>query len=132
MEAFHAKSDSLLCCQIHQQRISQKREWFCLEHMWARVTYCSPECQRTVWQKSPVFILFTIKLTVFWYFQKHCHIVVVIPCQQGLKKCKFPGKLVKISHGPQVKDDRPLIMSQKEFVFLKTLHSRVLTITVFT
>jgi len=28
--------------------------------------------------------------------------------RQGLKKCKFPGKLVKISHGPQVKDDRPL------------------------
>jgi len=44
---------------------------------------------------------------------------------QGLKKCKFPGKLIKISRGPQVEDNRPSMMSQKEFVFLKMLHSRI-------
>jgi len=37
---------------------------------------------------------------------------------QGFKKCKFPGKLVEISRGLQVEDDRPFIMSQKKFVFL--------------
>jgi len=36
---------------------------------------------------------------------------------QGLKKRKFPGKLVEISRGSQVKDDRPFMMSQKEFIF---------------
>jgi len=30
---------------------------------------------------------------------------------QGLKKCKFPGKLVENSHGPHVEDDRPFTMS---------------------
>jgi len=43
----------------------------------------------------------------------------------GLKK-------VKISLGPKVKDDRFFVTSQKEFVSLKTLHSRLLTITAFT
>jgi len=38
---------------------------------------------------------------------------------QGLKKCKFPRKLVEISHGLQVEDDRPFMKPQKEFVFLK-------------
>jgi len=52
--------------------------------------------------------------------------------QQGLKKCKFPGKLVEISRGPQVEDDRPFVTSQKKFIFLKTLHSRDLTITAHT
>jgi len=33
-------------------------------------------------------------------------------CIQGLKKCKFPGKLVEISRGPQVEDDRPFMTSQ--------------------
>jgi len=37
---------------------------------------------------------------------------------QGLKKCKLPGKLVDISRGPQVEDDRRFMTSQKEFVFL--------------
>jgi len=26
-------------------------------------------------------------------------------CKQGLKKCKFPGKLFKISHRPQFEDE---------------------------
>jgi len=52
--------------------------------------------------------------------------------RQGLKKCKFPEKLVKILRGPQVENDHPLIASQKESVFLKTLHSRDWTITAFT
>jgi len=51
---------------------------------------------------------------------------------QGLKKCKFPGKLVEISRGPQVEDDRLFMTSQKQFVFLKTLHSRAVTITAYT
>jgi len=50
----------------------------------------------------------------------------------GLKECKFPGKRVRISRGPQVGDDRPCMTSQMKFVFLKTMHSRVLTITAFT
>jgi len=41
------------------------------------------------------------------------------------KKCKFPRKLIKISCGTQVEDNHPFMMSQKELVFLKTLHSRV-------
>jgi len=53
-------------------------------------------------------------------------------CDQGLKKCEFPGKLVEISCGPQVEDDRHFMTSQKKFVFLKTLHSRALTITEYT
>jgi len=52
--------------------------------------------------------------------------------QQGLKKYKLPGKLVEISRGLQVEDDCPIMMSQKKFVFLKTLHSRALTITAYT
>jgi len=32
-------------------------------------------------------------------------------CGQGLKKCKFSGKLVEISRGPQVDDDRPFMTS---------------------
>jgi len=51
---------------------------------------------------------------------------------QGWKKCKFPGKLVDISRGAQVEDDRPFMTSQKEFIFLKTLHLRASTITAFT
>jgi len=43
---------------------------------------------------------------------------------QGLKKCKFPRKLVEISRELQVEDDRPFMTSQKDFAFLKTLHSR--------
>jgi len=39
-----------------------------------------------------------------------------------LKKCKFRGKLIEICRGPQVEDDRPSMTTQKEFVFLKTLH----------
>jgi len=42
--------------------------------------------------------------------------------KQGLKKCKFPGKLVEISLGSQVEDDRSIMTSQKEVIFLKTLH----------
>jgi len=49
-----------------------------------------------------------------------------------LKKCKFPGKLVEISLGSQVEDDRSLMTSQKEVIFLKTLHLRASTITAFT
>jgi len=30
---------------------------------------------------------------------------------QGLKKCKFPWKLVEISRGPQVEDNRCFMMS---------------------
>jgi len=41
-----------------------------------------------------------------------------------LKNCKFPGNLAEISRGPQAEDDRPFMTSQKEFGFLKTLHSR--------
>jgi len=52
--------------------------------------------------------------------------------RQGFKKCKFPGKLVEISRGPQDEDDRPFMTSQKKFVFLKTLHSRALAITAST
>jgi len=48
----------------------------------------------------------------------------------SLKKCKFPRKLVKISRGPQVEHDRPFVMSQK-IIFLKTLHSRDLTVTEY-
>jgi len=42
----------------------------------------------------------------------------------GLKKWKFRGKLVEISRGPQIKDDCFFMTSQKEFVSLKTLHSK--------
>jgi len=34
-------------------------------------------------------------------------------------------KLIEISRGTRVEDDRPFMTSQKEFVFLNTLHSRV-------
>jgi len=51
---------------------------------------------------------------------------------QSFKNFKFPGKLVEISRVPQVEDDRPFMTSQKKFVFLKTLHSRALTITAYT
>jgi len=44
---------------------------------------------------------------------------------QGLKKCKFPGKLIEIFRGPQVEDYRPFMMSRKVFLFLNTLHLRV-------
>jgi len=36
----------------------------------------------------------------------------MIAIQQGLKKCKFPGKLVELYRGPQVEDDRPFMTSQ--------------------
>jgi len=51
---------------------------------------------------------------------------------QGLKKCKFPTKLVEISRGLQVEDDRPFMTLQKKYIFLKTLHSRALTIAAYT
>jgi len=38
----------------------------------------------------------------------------------------------EIPHGPQVVDDRPFMTSQNKFVFLKTIHLSVLTITAFT
>jgi len=65
----------------------------------------------------------------------HFHVMLllvntVVPselCQQGLKKCKFPRKLTKIYHWLQVEDYRPLMTSQKEFVFLKTLYSESTT-----
>jgi len=31
--------------------------------------------------------------------------------KQGLKKCKFPEKLLEISRGPKVEDDRPFMAS---------------------
>jgi len=43
------------------------------------------------------------------------------PNNQGLKKCKFPGKLVEISREPQVEHNRPFMMSQKERVFLENV-----------
>jgi len=51
--------------------------------------------------------------------------IIVTP---GLKKCKFPKKLVEICHGPQVEDNHPFMTLQKKIVFLKTLHSRAWTI----
>jgi len=50
---------------------------------------------------------------------------IMMSQKKGLKKCTFPGKLIEISRGPHVEDDRRFMTSQKKFVFLKTLHSRV-------
>jgi len=44
---------------------------------------------------------------------------IMITEKQGLKKCKFPGKLIAVSRGPQVEDYRLFMTSQKEFVSWK-------------
>jgi len=59
-----------------------------------------------------------------WLLEQLFEVMDIMLCReegvtQGLKKCKFPRKLVEISHGLQVEDDRPFMKPQKEFVFLK-------------
>jgi len=49
---------------------------------------------------------------------------LVMGSDQGLKKCKFPWKLIESSRRTRVENDRPFMTSHNEFVFLKTLHSR--------
>jgi len=49
----------------------------------------------------------------------------------GLQKCTFPGKLVEIPRGLQSWTRSPFYDVADEIVFLKTLHSRALSITAF-
>jgi len=47
---------------------------------------------------------------------------VLLTHGQGLKKCKFPAKLVKISHGLQVEDDRSFMTLQKKHCTQEPYH----------